>query len=397
MSRAFGTSSDQTSEGPSFSARDFEAGYETASEKVGRFNLAIFGKTGVGKSTLINAIFGESVARTGIGAPVTQDSQLYLHRSGTLGIFDTRGVEIGVDNATILADVKRIVEGSRTLPIDQQIHAAWYCVRASDSRFEETEAAFIAELTGLGLPVMLVLTQVGKKGPVFNPDHVQLWEHINGLQLPIFGSGAYPTNALADPWTKSDVFGLTELLDGTYAAAPEGVAAALDAAQTLEYERKRKRAALQVSGAVSAAAAAGAIPIPFSDAAVLVPIQTSMMGGIAITYGVRPDVSVAASLAATGVASQAGRSAAAGLLKLIPGAGTIIGSTINASVAGAFTYAMGMAWREVCERMSRGEFGDPGSLNNDAIKQVFLSEFKMWGLRRLRGQTVARDPGQSTQ
>ena len=39
-------------------------------------NIIIAGKTGVGKSTLINAIFGEKLAATGIGAPVTQNMKL---------------------------------------------------------------------------------------------------------------------------------------------------------------------------------------------------------------------------------------------------------------------------------------------------------------------------------
>lgn len=369
-----------------FSTSDFESGYAEAAEKVGRFNLAIFGKTGVGKSTLLNAIFGEDVARTGVGRPVTQDSQLYLHRSGTLGVYDTRGVEIGVDSAGVLADLRRIIESSRNRAEEDQIHVAWYCVRSSDSRFEDTEAAFIRELSRLGLPVMLVLTQVGKRGDAYNPEHLELGSHIQSLGLPIFRSGIYAINALPDPWLGNEVHGLIDLLEATYAAAPDGVEAAIDAAQTIEIERKRKRAALQISAAVTAAAAAGAVPIPFSDAAVLVPIQTSMMGAIAITYKVRPDVSVATSLAVTGVASQAGRSAAAGLIKMIPGAGTVVGGAINASIAASFTYAMGMAWREVCEKMSRGDFGEGGSLDSNAMKQVFLSEFKMWGLRRFRQQ-----------
>ena len=37
----------------------FRSEYERQSAALGRFNLAIFGKTGVGKSTLINAVFGE--------------------------------------------------------------------------------------------------------------------------------------------------------------------------------------------------------------------------------------------------------------------------------------------------------------------------------------------------
>jgi uncharacterized protein (DUF697 family)/GTPase SAR1 family protein len=368
------------------STSDFESGYAEAAAKVGRFNLAIFGKTGVGKSTLLNAIFGEDVARTGVGRPVTQNSQLYLHRSGTLGIYDTRGVEIGVDSAGVLADLRQIVESSRNRAEEDQIHVAWYCVRSSDSRFEDTEAAFIRELDRLGLPVMLILTQVGKRGDDYNPEHVELGTHIQSLRLPIFKSEIYAINAVPDPWLGSEVHGLADLLKATYAAAPEAVEAAIDAAQTIEIERKRNRAALQISAAVTAAAAAGAVPIPFSDAAVLVPIQTSMMGAIAITYKVRPDVSVATSLAVTSIASQAGRSAAAGLIKMIPGAGSVVGGAINASIAASFTYAMGMAWREVCEKMANGDFGESGTLDSSAIKQVFLAEFKTRGLRRLRSQ-----------
>ena len=42
----------------------FRQEYEQHSAAIGRFNLAIFGKTGVGKSTLVNAVFGEEVAAT---------------------------------------------------------------------------------------------------------------------------------------------------------------------------------------------------------------------------------------------------------------------------------------------------------------------------------------------
>ena len=78
-------------------------------KKIGRFNLAVLGKTGVGKSTLVNAIFGEEVAETGIGKPVTEGSHLYLTRSGALGLYDTRGLEIGSSTAELLHELSEFV------------------------------------------------------------------------------------------------------------------------------------------------------------------------------------------------------------------------------------------------------------------------------------------------
>ena len=49
--------------------------YAQALNALGRFNLAIFGKTGTGKSTLVNAIFGDDVAATGTGRPVTRSAR----------------------------------------------------------------------------------------------------------------------------------------------------------------------------------------------------------------------------------------------------------------------------------------------------------------------------------
>jgi predicted GTPase len=50
----------------------FEEKLREAFSQLGCFNLAVFGKTGVGKSTLVNAVFGRDVAATGMGSPVTR-------------------------------------------------------------------------------------------------------------------------------------------------------------------------------------------------------------------------------------------------------------------------------------------------------------------------------------
>lgn len=366
----------------------FGKAWKDKAEEIGRFNLAIFGKTGVGKSTLVNAIFGEEIAATGIGEPVTKAAHLYLHQSGTLGVLDTRGLEVGKDNAELISELQDYLHGMRRRPLPEQVHVAWYCVRAGDRRFEPSEAEFIRALHAMGLPVVLVLTQVPRAlgsggGDQVHPDAVALAASIAEQNLPIQDGLIHYTMAKGDDFTGQAAYGLQELLDATFRGAPSGVAHAITAAQQIDFDRKRERAEAAIKVATGAAAAAGASPIPFSDAAILVPVQLGMMASIAVTYGISIERSTAASIAATAAATTAGRSVVGNLIKFVPGAGTAIAGTINATVASTFTYAIGHAWVRVCERLARGELrAVGGALDSDRIHRVFMDEFKAQATRR---------------
>jgi uncharacterized protein (DUF697 family)/GTPase SAR1 family protein len=355
----------------------FRHEFDKQSAAMGRFNLVIFGKTGVGKSTLINAIFGEEVARTGIGEPVTRGSHLYLDKIGHLGIVDTQGLEVGKDNKEIIADLNSAMKGMRKMPLSDQIHVAWYCVRGMDRRFEDTEAEFIQRLDELGLPVIVVLTQVPMRDGHLHPDAVELAQRIEAKRLPIVGSRPFMTYAKPDPFTGQAAYGLTEVLDATFRVAPEGVHGALVAAQEIDHVRKAKEAQKHIGIAAASAAAAAASPIPFSDAAMLVPIQLSMMARIAQIYKIKFDRAALMAIASATAATSAGRATFTGLLKMVPGAGTVAGGVVGAGVASTFTYAMGQAWLTVCQRVVTGKFGGvAGVLDNAEIRDMFVEEFK---------------------
>ena len=374
--------------GPDDWLRDqFTRAYRDQAEKYGRFNLAIFGKTGVGKSTLVNAIFGEEVAATGIGEPVTPAAHLYVHSTDFLGVYDTRGLEIGVDTQRLLAELTDYVTSMRSKPIAEQLHVAWYCVRYGDRRFEDAEADVVDTLHRLGLPVILVITQVPTRNGVPHPDAVALAENIQGRDLPIYGRRAFFTMARPDTFTDQEAHGLQDVLDATFQVAPQAVEEALTAAQKIDAARKRKQADAKIAAAVTAASTAGATPIPFADAVLLVPIQLTMMAAIAQTYGVPMDRTTMAGLAATAGATSAGRSLVGGVIKLIPGAGAVAGGVINASVAGSVTFAMGRAWMAVCQRLAKGELaGVDGALDSGAIRNLFSDEFRrQWKNRRQSG------------
>jgi len=355
----------------------FRTEFDKQSAAIGRFNLAIFGKTGVGKSTLINAIFGEEVARTGIGEPVTVGSHLYLDKVGHLGIIDTAGLEIGKDNKQILEELTRAVIAMRRQPLSEQIHVVWFCIRGMDRRFEDTEAEFVRRLDELGLPVIIVMTQVPMRDNHYHPDAVALAEQIMARRLPIVGGRPFMTYAKADEFADQLGYGLTELLDATFRVAPEGVQGALVAAQEIDWARKEQEARRYIATAAASAAAAAATPIPFSDATLLVPIQLGMMARIAQLHKIKFERAALLAVASTAAATQVGRSAFTSLLKMVPGAGTVVGGAIGAGVASTFTYAMGQAWLTVCQRLVRGGLGPlSGAIDNDRVRQVFLEEFR---------------------
>lgn len=365
----------------------FRQEYDKQSAAIGRFNLAIFGKTGVGKSTLINAIFGEDVAQTGIGEPVTKGSRIYVDKIGHLGIVDTQGLEVGKDNKEILSELDKAMKIMRRQPLSEQIHVAWYCIRGMDRRFEEAEASFIRRLDEIGLPVIVVLTQVpmrrdpatesGLREGHYHPDAVVLAEQIMAKRLPIAGGHPFMTYAKADDFAGQAAYGLTEVLDATFRIAPDGVEGALIAAQQIDHSRKAKQAQGYIVKASGAAVVAAAVPIPFSDAATLVPIQLAMMAQIAHIYNVKFDRAALMAIASTTAATQAGRATFTGLLKMVPGAGSVAGGVVGAGVASSFTYAMGQAWLAVCERAAAGKFGGVGKvMDNEAVKAAFLDEFK---------------------
>lgn len=359
----------------------FHKEFAEAYQSIGHFNLAVFGKTGSGKSTLINAVFGQNIAPTGIGKPVTKGLNYYLHSSGFLGVYDSEGFETGTSGDAILAGLDRIVGQKNLEPIDQRIHAVWYVIRWSDRRFESAQADFIRALRAMGLPVLIVMTQVPAQslhGTLsIHPDALEFAQYIQTLSLPSQVDGkVYLTNALADPFTGSIVFGLVELVEATSAVIPEGVANALTAAQQVDVRRKKEAAAAVVKQAAVVAGGIGAVPIPIADAALLVPNQVAMIARITAIYGLPQSRSRALSIAGaailTGGATQAGRYAVTQLLRFVPG-GVIAGSAISATVAATLTRAIGVAWSRVCEYTLTLSPSDQAQFLQERVKDQFLT------------------------
>jgi uncharacterized protein (DUF697 family) len=360
----------------------FGDAYDAIKGEMGRFNLAIFGETGAGKSTLINAMFGLDIAQTGIGRPVTQETSFYEHPNGNLGVYDTKGTETGHSETTIVEQFRGIVEDSWTKPLEEQIHVVWFCVKADDLRIDDVQDALIRDLADMKLPVMLVIT---KAFPTTtgepHPDHLELVQSAKGRKMPIAPDGeVFLVLAKGDEHRGAEAHGLETLLDATFRVAPEGVEAALCAAQQIDLTRKTKAAQRYVVLGAAAAATTCASPVPFSQAALIVPVQIAMMAQISAAFGLsvekRALASVAgAAFAATGV-TQAGRYIVGSLLKFVPVVGTAAGTAIEATVAASLTGAVGAAWIAVCTFLYKMDPAAVEALDKSVVTDLFKTEFK---------------------
>jgi len=337
---------------------------EKALQKRGRVNVLIAGRTGVGKSTLVNAVFQGDLARTGQGRPITPNVRAITKEGVPVTIFDTRGLELAAFRETLDA-LESLVRG-RAADADPQahIHVAWICISEDSRRVEEAESDLCKMLAG-HVPVVGVLTKC-RSDQGFRTKVQQLLPEARNVMR---------VRALAeelDDGHQLPPMGLEDLVELTMHAVPEGQRSALVAAQRVSLSMKTKKAHLVIAAGATSAAAAGAIPIPLSDAFALVPIQITMLAGITATFGI--DLSsaflstlVGATVTGTG-STLAGRAIAANLLKLVPGAGSAAGSAIAATTAAAVTTAFGEAYLATLVKL----FGDGNEPSEDEI----LAEFK---------------------
>ena len=348
-------------------------------------NIIVAGKTGVGKSTLINSVFREKLAETGMGKPVTQHMRKITKKGVPLAIYDTRGFELGKEVQT---EVKRevtetISKGLATQDINKAIHCIWYCINTASNRVEPEEIEWLKELSMdnqiTQVPIIVVLTQAFSKKKAQELRQMLLNENLDIIQvIPVLAED-YEIEDLGT----AKAYGLDVLIKVMGEALPEELMDTLQNLQIVSLEEKKRRAQAAVATAALAAAGEGAAPIPFSDCALMIPTQLGMIASITVIFGFDVNKSIITALLSStigaGGATVLGKTVVTNILKFIPGVGTVAGGAISAGTAGVITAALGEAYIGVMELVFKGDMSidDVGTKKGkETMSQLFKNNLK---------------------
>lgn len=320
---------------------DFERIFEDVKKTIGKVNILLIGKTGVGKSTLINSIFLEDLAETGVGKPVSQMFREYSKEGEFYTLIDSKGLEM-LDYEPIAKDIMSLIAKRETEDPTNHVHVAWYCISDEGKRIEDGEINLINEISAR-IPVIVVLTKSISKKECEFADRVQSF-CPNARQVIRVLAQDY----VIDEDNIVKARGLSDLIKVTNEVLPEAARNAFASAQKVDWSHKVSRARKAVAGAVTLAACTGATPIPLSDAPILAGIQVTMLGSISFIMGLKLDEAFLSSLVAAAIgvsgAVYAGKTIVTNLIKMIPGAGPVVGGMISGATAGTLTTIMGEAY-----------------------------------------------------
>lgn len=336
--------------------------FETLKNNTKRPNILILGRTGVGKSSLINCIFGKELAKVSDVKPQTKGFYYYTAENTPVSIIDSEGYEL--ENSEEFSPILKEFVESSFKEIEKQVHLAWYCIAAPSARVLPFDLENIKTLIEQKIPVAVTIT----KCDLDDPDG-SIAKSLSNVIVKEFGDSVKTFQTSNDEKVNESLDIESLITWSVENISEENLKRGFIIAQKASLECKESKAKSRVKYYAMGAATIGASPIPMSDAIALTALQVGMTADIFSIYGIDNSIlGLAKNLIQTKLVSLLGKTVAGNLIKLIPGFG-LAGSAINAAVATTITYSMGYALCILARKAIENEW-----TGNEIIENLFSTE-----------------------
>ncbi len=363
-------------------------------------NVLVIGNSGVGKSTLINAVLGIEKAKTGYGiSGTTNELEIYESDSVPFRVIDTIGFEpTFFKEQKAINAVKKWSKGSaKEGQEEKQINVIWFCVDGTSRKLFPKAIQSLSRATSIwkSVPVIVVITK--------SYSVPERKENIEMVQAAFAAQKRYAKNlkkiipVVASTFKLNDTAfagpeGIMELIDATNDLMPEGLQAGTEDIANFKLNRKRYLCQGIIGVANASGTVVGAVPISIADAVILKPIEITEINAIAKVYGIKNDQQTKKffnSIIEVGTVSIAAKTAIAAL-KNIPGI-NIGASILNAIIAGSIIAAIGEGTTYIFEQIY---FGKRSFEDIDWVTKVLQSKLSNEFIEKVK--TIISKTGNQT-
>jgi len=329
-----------------------------------RGNVLVIGNSGVGKSTLINAVLGNEKAETGYGSTgITKKLDIYESDEVPFRIIDTIGFEPSyLKQREAIRAVKKWSKNSvKESEEDTKINLIWFCIDGTSRKLFEKSIKDLSKSTAMwkSVPVVVVITKsysvpereenIEMVRTVFDKQKKKS-VNLKGI-IPVVAS-VYTLNETAFAAPE----GISELIDTTNKLMPEGIKASEKDVNNFKLIRKRALAQGVVGVSTTSAVALGAVPKPLSDALILAPIELAQISALARIFQINKNENfkeLIDSIIEIGTVSVGAKTVISSInanAKI-----NITGNVMNAIISGAIVAAIGEGSIYVFDKIYTGE------------------------------------------
>jgi len=347
-------------------------------------NIAVIGLTGVGKSSLINKIFGNNIAITGAGRAVTTEYTKYSPNAFDIdlpvSLYDSPGYEPGNEQEYFVKKTIDFLKEKNRQGEAEQIHLIWYLISASAARLTQADRDIIEEINNNYIPAIIVLSKcdISKK---------QQTEAVKkAIQETKFSKVYQIVEVAANPLTLPngeyicEPFGMKELVDFTAELLPKTYSDAFIVAQIADIESKKELAWKYIRESSFACFGIGSTPIPLTAPSAAIGALGYIYRQIIVLYG-HTNLSLLEAISGItleGVVAFVVGGAIDLFSASLPGI-----SILTGGAAAAFTVVSGMAFTNSCERLAISQVTGTETEIKQKLREIFQEEFRKYSSIRV--------------